>query len=88
MAGFEDSQMADDNDHTGMSTNSVELKLKDNKTHICQVHFYERCSFTFCKVAEWWDWCTCGLEYPREPPFKSAFSLLKCSTLPFYIGDG
>ena len=53
MAGFEDSQMADDNDHTGMSTNSVELKLKDNKTHICQVHFYERCSFTFCKVAEW-----------------------------------
>ena len=39
--------MADDNNHSGMSTNSVELKLKDNKTHIYQVHFYERCSFYF-----------------------------------------
>ena len=39
--------MADDDDHTSTSTNSVELKLKDNKTHICQVHLYERCSLYF-----------------------------------------
>ena len=36
--GSGDSQMGDDNDHTGMSTYSIELKWKDNKTHICQVH--------------------------------------------------
>ena len=29
------SQMADDNYHTGMSTYPIELRWKDNKTHIC-----------------------------------------------------